>query len=125
MTFVIVTLVRELEAIIIMAKGYIANPTDWGKLAILVLQFIYVVSLIISLVKLIADLIDLIIQPVKYHSCMSWLNNAKVGAASFGYTFRSSILESGGEYHNSYILPEKDNVGSTEFNDDKKSIWQD
>jgi len=120
MTFVVITLVGEIESLITLAKGYIANPTDWGKLAMLVLQLVYVVSLIISLVKLIADLIDLVIQPVKYHSCMSWLNNAKVGAASFGYTFKSSILETGGVYSNSYILPEKDNVGRTSFNDDKK-----
>ena len=120
LTFVVITLVGEIESLIILAKGYIANPTDWGKLAMLVLQLVYVVSLIISLVKLIADLIDLVIQPVKYHSCMSWLNNAKVGAASFGYTFKSSILETGGVYSNSYILPEKDNVGRTSFNDDKK-----
>jgi len=120
MTFVVITLVGEIESLITLAKGYIANPTDWGKLAMLVLQLVYVVSLIISLVKLIADLIDLVIQPVKYHSCMSWLNNAKVGAASFGYTFKSSILDVGGVYTNNYILPEKDNVGRTSFNDDKK-----
>lgn len=65
----------------------------------------YIVVLVASIVVTLKQLIDLLIQPIKYHTAMSERKLCEVGAASFGFSFASSILEN--TYNNSYIIPEK------------------
>jgi hypothetical protein len=62
----------------------------------------------VLLVQLIKQMIDLLIQPVKYVACMSELSLCQRGSQSFGFTFKSSILENA-PYKDSYIIPEKYN----------------
>lgn len=66
----------------------------------------YTIGLLIALVKLIKDIIDLIVQPVKYHKGMYAFDLLESGANYLGLQFESSIL-SGPVFKDLLILPEK------------------
>lgn len=66
----------------------------------------YTIGLMIALVKLIKDIIDLIIQPVKYHKGMYAYDLLDCGFDYLGLTFESSIL-TGIVFKDLLILPEK------------------
>lgn len=85
----------------------IANPlTAVSGIVKASLLAIYLVTLIASLIKLIKDIIQLLIQPVKYHACMSVKTLVEKGCQHLGLTLSSSILSSG-IYSKAYIMPEK------------------
>lgn len=66
----------------------------------------YTIALLIALVKLINDIIDLIIQPVKYHKGMYVSELMDSACAHLGLTFESSILK-GVVFKDLLLLPEK------------------
>lgn len=66
----------------------------------------YTIALLIALVKLINDIIDLIIQPVKYHKGMYVSELMDSACAHLGLTFESSILK-GIIFKDLLLLPEK------------------
>lgn len=72
----------------------------------LIIYIIYLIFLIIALVKLIKSIILLLIQPVKYHACMSLKEQLIKGASYLGMKFHSTILDEG-PFNNTYIMPEK------------------
>ena len=72
----------------------------------LILYIIYLILLIIALIKLVKAIVLLIIQPVKYHACMSIKTQLEKGATHLGMTFESSIFNEA-PYSNAYILPQK------------------
>jgi hypothetical protein len=72
----------------------------------LILYIIYLILLIIALIKLVKAIILLIIQPVKYHACMSIKSQLEKGASYLEMTFESPILNEA-PYNNAYILPQK------------------
>ena len=86
------------------------NPTDPVKIAEevlkITLRIAYIALLVVALIELLRQIIDLLIQPIKYHSCMSYLKLAQIGAESFGFTFTSSILENE-PFVRDYHLPQK------------------
>jgi hypothetical protein len=99
------------------------------------LRIIYIAGLILALIQLLKQMFDLLIQPIKYHSAMSYLKLAQVGAESFGFIFKSSILESEPfirDYHlpQKYSQPTKQNAASllginftsTNYGNENKSI---
>ena len=67
---------------------------------------IYIITLITALVKLIKDITQLIIQPVKYHACMNVKTLLEKGCSHLGLTLSSSILSST-VFQKAYIMPEK------------------
>lgn len=69
---------------------------------------IYIITLITALVKLIKDITQLIIQPVKYHACMNVRTLLEKGCEYLGLTLSSSIL-SNTQFSKLYIMPEKFN----------------
>lgn len=71
-----------------------------------VLLVAYITILIISLVKLIKDMIYFLIQPVKYHAGMYAKTLLEKGAAHLGLTFDSSIFNAA-PFDKLFILPEK------------------
>ena len=72
----------------------------------LVLYILYLALLIIALVNLVKNIIKLIIQPVKYHACMSIKTQLEASASYLNMTFHSPILDST-PFVDSYIIPEK------------------
>jgi hypothetical protein len=110
--FVVRTILTEIEGIKRDTVG--VGALAWEDVAKLVFRVIYIIGLLILLVKLVLEIIDLLIQPIKYHAAMSELKHLQRACESFGFTFKSSILENA-PYNKSYIIPEKYNmeVGTT------------
>jgi hypothetical protein len=108
--FIIKAIRDEIQAL----KDYLAelalpnaDPTSNVEQAVKIIsRLAYIALLIIALIELIRQMFDLLIQPIKYHSCMSYLKLARIGAESFGYIFKSSILESE-PFIRDYHLPQK------------------
>jgi len=61
---------------------------------------------IVALVKLIKDLFNSLIQPVKYHACMRLKKQLDVAATYLGMSFHCPILESN-PYNDTVIIPQK------------------
>jgi len=72
----------------------------------LILYIIYLIFLIIALIKLIKTIILLIIQPVKYHACMSIKTQLEKGAEYLGMTFSSPIFDTA-PFNDAYLMPQK------------------
>ena len=70
------------------------------------LLVIYLVGLLIALVKFIKDIVTMLIQPVKYHACMSVKTQLEKGCEYLGLEFVSSIF-SDTIFEKAYIMPEK------------------
>lgn len=86
-----------------------ANPFEATAIVRAVLRVAYLIILIATLITLIKDTVQLVIQPVKYHQGMFLLEQLQKGLAHFGYTFKSPILESA-PWNKLFILPEKQTV---------------
>lgn len=85
----------------------IANPlTAAAGILKAVLLVAYITLLLVSLLKLIKDMIYFLIQPVKYHAGMYVKTLLQKGAAHLGLTFKSEIFEQS-PYDKLFILPEK------------------
>lgn len=69
-------------------------------------QIIQIVVLIASMVPLLVDLYNMIIQPVKYHYGMFVADLMEKGLNHFGLQLKSSILQAA-PYNDLFILPEK------------------
>ncbi len=95
--------VTELTNLVIAA----ANPFEGTALIRLIVQIAYIVVLLIALVKLLKDLVNLLIQPVKYHACMKVKTQLEKCAAFVGLNFSSEIFDPGSPFENLVILPEK------------------
>lgn len=82
------------------------NPLEFTFIATLVLNIIYAVGVLISLVKLIVDLFNTLIQPVKYHYGMLASTLLQKAFEYLGLGFSSSILQKH-PYDKLVIIPEK------------------
>lgn len=102
--------VEQIKQAIEKAKDLIAdlsNPlTTISAVVKASLLVIYLAGLLIALVKFIKDIITMLIQPVKYHACMSIQSQLEKGAAYLGLDFESSILYDT-VFEKSYLMPEK------------------
>jgi hypothetical protein len=97
----------EIQKLKALTSGFTAWPVG-GQWIEAGFQVAWIITLVVLLVQLIKQMIDLLIQPVKYVACMSELSLCQRGSQSFGFTFKSSILENA-PYKDSYIIPEKYN----------------
>jgi hypothetical protein len=122
LAFMIDTIGRELEALIELASA-LPNVLEWTTAIRLLLRVIYVAGLIVLLVQLFKRIKNLLIQPVKYHDVMTVKNLCEIGAAHFGMTFESSVLNDSDYADKLVILPKKylqdvNNTDYGEFGDD-------
>jgi len=83
-----------------------ANPLEASSIVEAIILIAYIALLILAIIKLIKDIVQMIIQPVKYHAGMNVLKQLEIGAAHFGMSFKSDIL-SKAPYNKLTILPEK------------------
>lgn len=93
----------------------LSNPFTATIAIEMALHAIYTIALIATIVRLIADLINYTIQPVKYHAGMYVKDLMQAGASKMGYTFVSSIFNSP-PFNKLVLVPEK------YFQDDKKGV---
>jgi hypothetical protein len=83
----------------------VANPFEATTVIKLILRILYVIALVIVVFKMLQNVLKYLIQPVKYHACMSVLTLLQKAANYAGFGFSSSILEN--EYKDLYLMPEK------------------
>jgi hypothetical protein len=82
-----------------------SNPISAiGGVLKIALRVIYIASLLLTVIKLIRDAINLIIQPVKYHNGMYIKTLLEKGCKHFGLTFKSSIFQLA-PFKNAIIIP--------------------
>lgn len=88
-----------------------ANPyTTANAIVKAIAKIAYILTLIVTLVKLIQDIIKFIISPVKYHAGMYVRDLMAKGIeyiSSGKMTFSSTIWEPSSPYYNEFIIPEK------------------
>ena len=85
------------------------NPfTTANGIIKVILMIVYIIILIISLLKIIIDTYNHLIQPVKYHLAMNVKRQLEIGCAHLGLTFKSSIFDA--EFKDMVIMPEKYNI---------------
>jgi hypothetical protein len=106
LAFMVDTIGRELQAITELVAS-LPNVLEWTAVIRLLLRIIYVAGLIILLVELFKRIVDLLIQPIKYHDVMLVKTLCEKGAAHFGLTFESSILNDSQYADKLVILPKK------------------
>lgn len=107
----------QLEALLENLAGAL-NPLQFMDIVKLVLRGVYVATLFTTLVVIIKQIINLLVQPVKYHKAMYTRVLLERGAAEFGYTFSSSIYSASSGYYNEVILPRKFNQNVNADKDD-------
>ncbi len=84
-----------------------ANPFEATALIRLIPEVAYITILLIAQIRLIKDLVNLLIQPVKYHACMTVKKQIEKCCAHLNMTFSSDIFNSPSPFENLVILPEK------------------
>ena len=77
-----------------------------GGVVGLVFKIIWGILLLVTIVELLLDLADLIIQKVKYHPAMSVNRQIEAACSHLGLTYKSSILQSP-EWDGLHIMPER------------------
>lgn len=103
---------QALQKVLIEIQGIIGAIAGSGGLAFweivkLILTILYASSLIIAIVKLIFDLVALVIQPVKYHSCMRVVDLLTKGCNYFGLTFKSKLFDENPILKKLVVMPRK------------------
>ena len=111
LAFLVETITTQLQELIEYIVG-LPNVLDFLGVVKLILRIIYIVGLIIALAILIKKIINLLIQPVKYHNIMRVKNLCEIGSAYYGFTFKSSIFDDA-TFKDLVILPEKYTQGSS------------
>lgn len=100
------TIANQLQSLIeFIAGAFTGSISDIIKI---ILRIIYITGLLIAAYSLVRQIINLLIQPVKYHDGMRVNRLCERGAACFGLIFSSSILYSD-RFKDMVIIPNKYN----------------
>lgn len=78
---------------------------EWGVIVRLVILTIFIALDVLILLQLLEELLFYIIQPIKYHSCMSVKKLIQKGCAYLDLTFDTSGIFT--DYQDMYIMPQK------------------
>ncbi len=96
--------IEEISDIIADIAGFFNTPAGIVKF---IVKVAYIIVLLVSLIKLIEDIIKFLISPVKYHAGMYASDLLERGATYLNMKFVSDIWESGSPYENEFIIPQK------------------
>lgn len=80
----------------------IFQVVDWVKAG---LRLVYIITLIVTIIKMLIKLFNLIIQPIKYTSAMRVLTMCERSCRYLGMSFQSSILQ--GDYKDLVIISKR------------------
>lgn len=87
-----------------------ANPFESATaIACLILEIVYTIVLLIAIIKLLVDLFNMLIHPIKYHNAMYVKDLIEIGLDYLGLKLSSSILQQA-PFNKLAILPEKYNI---------------
>jgi hypothetical protein len=89
----------------------------------LVLEILYCITLLAAIIKLLFDLYNLLIQPVKYHNGMRAVDLVQIGLSYLGLTLSSTILQQY-PFNKMVIIPEKYNIKDDNVNKFKFIVGQ-
>lgn len=106
---------KDIDHLVELFAG-LSNLIDVSAVVKVILNIAALAVEVLALVKLIKDLFNNLIQPVKYHACMSLKKQLDAGASYLGMTFHCPILETN-PYQDTYIIPAK-------FYNPKNKIYQ-
>jgi len=110
----LVVMVKEIVKIIADIGGVLSALAGVLKIVVVV---IWIIITLATLIIFMFQILDLLIQPVKYHAGMRWKRLLEIGCEKLGYTFESSIFEDP-FINDTVILPAK----FQSFDDDDKLI---
>jgi hypothetical protein len=120
------TIKQEIQALAEMSVET-SNPISAiGGVLKIALRVLYIATLLVSIIKLVLDAVNLIIQPVKYHKGMYAYRLLEIGAKSYGFnSFQSSILKAS-PFNKMVIIPNQfdlpeDSNGIFGFKDSKNN----
>lgn len=109
------TLKKETASLIELLQN-IAGFDPWVTAAQIITRFIYISALLYTLIKVIIDIFNTLIQPIKYMAGMTVLRQLEIGFNHFGYSFESPIFT--GDEKNLTLFPEKySNPSNKAYND--------
>jgi len=109
MTISLFVIVQSLKDSVQSLNEFVAglvNIMAFDNIIKISLRIVFIGILIITIIQLLEDLFDLIIQPVKYHASMKYIDLCKLGASHLGMTFESPLLEDA-KFANLVWIPEK------------------
>lgn len=96
-------MIKELRDVLADLTGVTNAAAGVAKAVFLV---VYIIASIVALIKLIQEIKDSLIQPVKYHAGMRLQKLLEAGAESIGMKFKSTLFNSYA-YRNAVIIPAK------------------
>lgn len=85
------------------------NPLELSTVPRFVLQILYIVALLVSLISFLAKIFNLLMPPVKFHNVMYVKDLFQIACSYMGLTFKSSILLNA-PFNKMAIMPEKFNL---------------
>lgn len=84
--------------------GFFNAPAGVIKI---VIEIAYLLVLIVTIIKVIEDMVKFIISPVKYHAGMYVRDLMKKGCEYLGMTFICDTFDPSSDFYNEFIIPEK------------------
>ena len=125
-TLTIVFISQEFESVksrVLKAAAELATLLESiGGVLEVIFVVLYTIAYIVTVVKLVLDLIDLIIQRVKYVAGMNVNRMIRAACTKIGYNFESPILESS-PFDRLYIIPEAQEPPFTQTDDRIKGFF--
>ncbi len=104
--FVVVDKLRDQIAVIQEMAVSATNPFESTVMIRFIIRILYITIMLTSLIGMIISLYNLVIQPVKYHSCMYVVAQLEKGLEHLGLKLSSSILQKA-PFNQMAIMPEK------------------
>lgn len=108
--------IRKTILEIVQLSTSLANVFEATAIVRLVFEVVYLIALIISIIKMIKDMIMFLIQPVKYHACMSYKKLLEAGSNYLGLTFKSDIFNVA-PFQDMYFIPNKQFIPPNSIDD--------
>lgn len=117
--FVVIDKVRGQSVEVQKSAARLSTPFGLTEIVALVFQILYLIVLIAALVRLVIDLYNTLVQPVKYHYVMYENVLVRKGLEHLGLNLSSSILDNT-PFNKAAVMPEKfntkeNNTGLLEF----------
>lgn len=106
-SYILIELYRVSTDILMLISAS-SNPLEWTAILRLVIEVGFAILLMLALLVIIDQIVNCLIQPVKYHGAMLFIDLLKITAQKMGLNFNSSIWEVA-PYNQIALLPQKYN----------------
>jgi hypothetical protein len=100
----IVVSLKAIQKDITDVAGFFNTPAGVIKI---VIEIAYLLVLIVTIIKVIEDMVKFIISPVKYHAGMYARDLLSKGCEYLGMTFVCDTFSPSSDFYNEFIIPEK------------------